>query len=160
MAKTPKVKKPHGRPTHYNQDIADKICAELQKGQGLRRVCRENKDFPPESTVRQWVKDRPEFYAQYTSAREIGYEAMADELLDIADGETTDSAADRDRLRLDTRKWLLSKCLPKIYGEKGSMELTGKDGQPIQIQDMEAARRVAFMLGKAVGAAEGRKEDA
>jgi hypothetical protein len=85
---------------------------------------------------------------------------MADELLDISDGEKEDSAADRDRLRLDTRKWLLSKCLPKIYGDKTSTEITGKDGQPIQVQDMEAARRVAFMLGKAVGAAASRKEDA
>ena len=157
---TNKEKKPHGRPTLFSQEIADKICKELEKGQGLRRVCRENEDFPPESTVRQWVKNNPEFYAQYTSAREIGYEAMADELLDISDGEKEDSAADRDRLRLDTRKWLLSKCLPKIYGDKTSTEITGKDGEPIQVQDMEAARRVAFMLGKAVGAAAGRKEDA
>jgi hypothetical protein len=153
---TKKEKKPHGRPTLFTQEIADKICKELEKGQGLRRACRENEDFPHESTVRKWTKENPEFYTQYTSAREIGYEAMADELLDISDGEKEDSAADRDRLRLDTRKWLLS----KIYGDKTSTEITGKDGEPIQVQDMEAARRVAFMLGKAVGAAAGRKEDA
>jgi hypothetical protein len=98
-----------------------------------------------------WTKNNEKFSTQYTRAREIGYEAMADELLDISDGETSDSPADRDRLRLDTRKWLLSKCLPKIYGEKGSLEVTGKDGSPIEINDTESARRVAFMLGKAVG---------
>jgi hypothetical protein len=40
---------------------------------------------------------------------------MADELIEIADGG--DDPA-RDRLRVDARKWLLSKALPKVYGDK------------------------------------------
>jgi len=37
----------------------------------------------------------------------------------------------RNRLRVDTRKWMLSKMLPKIYGDKVTQEHTGKDGGPI-----------------------------
>ena len=37
----------------------------------------------------------------------------------------------RSRLRVDTRKWYLSKVLPKVYGEK--LELTGSDGGPMQV---------------------------
>ena len=50
--------------------------------------------------------------------------------------------------QIDTRKWLLSKALPKIYGDKLTAELTGKDGQPLQpINDMrELARELAFIL--------------
>ena len=44
---------------------------------------------------------------------------MADELIEIADNPETEAAAvNRDRLKVDTRKWLLSKALPKLYGDK------------------------------------------
>lgn len=100
----------------------------------LREVCRAD-DMPQEATVRGWVlQDREGFSAQYTQAREIGYHAMADELLEISDDATNDwmerngqesdgwqingENVQRSRLRLDTRKWLLSKALPKVYGDK------------------------------------------
>jgi hypothetical protein len=37
------------------------------------------------------------------------------------------------RLQIDTRKWLLSKMLPKVYGDKVTNEHTGKDGGPIEM---------------------------
>jgi hypothetical protein len=140
-----------GRPTRYTQKLADEICAQLKLGHSVRKICRQP-GMPDERTVRDWAHSREHpFYPQYTEARELGYQAMAEEILEISDGQSEDADAARDRLRLDTRRWLLSKCLPKIYGEKGSLELTGKDGEPIEINDTASARRVAFMLGKAVG---------
>lgn len=38
----------------------------------------------------------------------------------------------RSRLRVDTRKWLLSKMLPKVYGDRAALELSGPDGKAIQ----------------------------
>ena len=106
--------------------------------------------MPAEATVRQWVlHNRDGFYAQYAEAREIGYQTMADELLEIADNGQNDwmerNAGDdagwqangehvqRSRLRLDTRKWLLSKALPKIYGDKQTVEHQG--GLTINVVD-------------------------
>ncbi len=122
--------KPRGRQTLYTQKIADLICAGLAEGKTLRQVCADEA-VPIESTVRGWVvDDREGFAAQYTRAREIGYHMMADDLLGIADDGTNDYVntedgerlnaehVQRSRLRLDTRKWLLSKALPKIYGDK------------------------------------------
>ena len=57
---------------------------------------------------------------------------MADELLDTCDGVKADSeeiqrAAERlCSWQIDTRKWLLSKALPKIYGDKLEVETKGK----------------------------------
>lgn len=128
------------RGSDYTQKKADQICAMLADGMSLREVCRSD-DMPAESTVRHWaLEDRNGFFAQYTKAREIGYMRMADELLEIADDGTNDwmerktqdgSTGDvvlngehvqRSRLRLDTRKWMLSKVLPKIYGDKVEVE--------------------------------------
>jgi len=95
--------------------------------------------MPEEATVRSWAQDpKHEFSTQYVRAREIGYLAMADDIIEIADGKGSDvppvegedqiSASDkvqRDRLRVDTRKWLLAKALPKIFGEKAELNVTG-----------------------------------
>ena len=105
--------------------------------------------MPGESTVRGWaLDDREGFSAQYTRAREIGYHAMADEVLEIADDGRNDwterqngesevtRAVDhehlgRSRLRFDARRWLLSKALPKIYGDK--LQHSGDEDSPITV---------------------------
>ncbi len=37
------------------------------------------------------------------------------------------------RVQIDTRKWMLAKMLPKVYGDKVTTEHTGADGGPIAI---------------------------
>lgn len=112
--------KERGRPTRYTKAIAEKICEQLSGGMTLRQACMPD-DMPHESTVRHWVMNedeeaRPGFVTQYAKARETGYSRMADQILEISDEKSED--VQRDRLRVDTRKWLLSKALPKIYGDK------------------------------------------
>jgi hypothetical protein len=125
----------HGGQTVYTQEAADEICRRLAEGETLRQVCR-SEHLPGESTVRNWVADdREGFSAQYARAREAGYVRMAEELLEIADDgsndwmerENSDGSSvtvvdhehiQRSRLRVETRKWILAKALPKIYGEK------------------------------------------
>jgi hypothetical protein len=123
-----------GRPSTFAQDIADAICLRLAEGETLRQICR-SEGMPPESTVRQWVIDQAEFAAQYAKARDLGLDAMADALFEIADDGTNDTNVDEDgnvftnhdviarsRLRVDTRKWYLSKLAPKRYGDKTQVD--------------------------------------
>lgn len=129
-------KKAKGRPSIYTAKLGEEICAELAEGKTLRQVC-EAENMPGESTVRAWALDVDHpFSAQYVRAREIGYARLADELLEIADNDAKEAdATARDRLRVDTRKWLLSKALPKLYGDKILNEHTGKDGEPIKVEN-------------------------
>lgn len=67
---------------------------------------------------------------QYARACKERCEALADEIIDIADDTKNDKtivdgvemtnheAINRSRLKVDSRKWLLSKLYPKKYGEK------------------------------------------
>lgn len=160
-----------GRTSAYTDELAEEICARLADGETLRSICRDD-HMPDERRVRSWALDLDHpFSPQYRIAREIGYMQMADDLLDISDdgsndwmvregkdGEGTAYSVNgehisRSKLRVDTRKWLLSKALPKIYGDKIVNEHTGKDGKPIEVSDVsdvEGARRVAYMLGLAM----------
>jgi hypothetical protein len=83
--------------------------------------------MPEEPTVRDWALDNKEgFFARYARARKIQAYAVADELLEIADDGRNDwmesnggyelngECVQRSRLRLDIRKWHLSKILPNI----------------------------------------------
>ena len=95
------------------------ICAGLASGLSLRMVCEEL--GCAEASVRQWVREDPVFASQYADARLEGYETLADQLVDISDSVEGDPA--RDRLRVDTRKWMLSKMLPKVYGDSMRLDI-------------------------------------
>lgn len=121
-----------GRPSTYTEAKGRAICKLLAEGWTLNRVAKRL-DIAPR-TVRGWVLANDAFAAQYARAREMGYQAMADELIEISDESSRDwktigregaeydvpdrEVVDRSKLRVDTRKWLLSKALPKIYGER------------------------------------------
>jgi hypothetical protein len=135
----------------YTQEIADAICARLAEGESLNAICKDD-GMPAESTVRAWALDDVQgFGAKYTRARELGYDRLAEELLQIADtpqvgvktvhkatgAETTEGdMIEHRRLQVDARKWMLAKMLPKKYGDKVTQELTGPNGGPIQVTDI------------------------
>ena len=151
-----------GRPSIYTPEIAELICERLAEGWTLREVCKPD-DMPVESTVRNWaLTDHEGFFAHYAKAREIGYHAMADETLDIADNAANDwmerngeddagwqangEHIQRSRLRIDTRKWLLSKALPKVYGDKLTHSNDPENPMPasaITLTDDQLAKIVA-----------------
>lgn len=107
------------RPTTYTPELGDRICGLLAEGKTLSAICQDNSDLPSERTIRRWARDPDHPLAKlYGLAREVGYQTMADHIIDIADGRDEGETAERSRLRVDTRKWLLSKALPKIYGDK------------------------------------------
>ena len=132
--------KKRGRPSTYNQAIADEICERLADGESLRSICRDER-FPPHSTVRNWVVyDESGFAAQYTRARDHGLDLLADEVLEIADADvgTLDNGGKdsgdiaHKRIRFDARRWYLSKLAPKRYGDRQAVELSGS----IEIKEM------------------------
>jgi hypothetical protein len=104
-----------GRPSIFSEELATRICERLAFGETLRAICRDV-EMPAVQTVLDWKANNDAFSGQYETARITGYQLMADELTEIADDKLGEPQ--RDRLRVDTRKWLLSKALPKIYGDK------------------------------------------
>ena len=115
------------RSSLYTPELAATICERLAAGESLRAICRDE-GMPVASTVLDWERTLPEFGERYAAARALGYRLLADEILDIADGTDRDRLiydAQEARLRVDTRKWLLSKMLPKTFGDKVGVEHSG-----------------------------------
>lgn len=107
--------------------VIDAICERLARGEGLTVICRD-KGMPHFSVIYRWRKDDPELDAKLDLARKIGFDAIAESCIDIADAadeyKSRDSAfakirdPQRDKLRVWTRLQLLAKWDPKRYGER------------------------------------------
>ena len=131
-----------GRPSKYNEEIANKICDIIAtSSKGLRAISKEV-DLNV-TTIMDWVKNNESFSKQYARAKMLQADLLVEEILEIADNDSKDTlmgefgemgnptAVNRAKLRADTRKWLASKLAPKVYGDK--LELSGDAENPLQI---------------------------
>jgi hypothetical protein len=75
-----------GRPSTYTHEIEAEILERLASGESLRAICQSD-HLPSDFTVRNWViQDKPpEFAARYAHARGMGLDAIAEEIIEIAD---------------------------------------------------------------------------
>ncbi len=122
---------------------ADQVCSLIADGYTLRQIAQ--KIDCGLGTISQWAAEDAKFAELYARAKMARLEAMADELVDISDEGVNDwydreldsggvvQAPDhehiaRSKLRVDTRKWLLSKLVPKQYGDKLAVEHSGEIG--------------------------------
>lgn len=129
------VDRPQGGQTVYTREIADRICQLMGDGMTLNQICKQD-GMPGRTTVLDWARvDRDGFADRYARAREELLDHWADETIDIADDGSNDyvertnkngetyTAFDRDhversKLRVETRKWMLTKLMPNKYGDK------------------------------------------
>lgn len=134
-----------GRPTKLIPEMEDHILERLAEGESLVKICKDL-DIATHVVFRR-ITECDNFRHKYAMSREAQAERMADEIVSIADETEVTSvvtpegvvdfrldatAVARNRLRVDARKWVASKLLPKKYGDKVMQELTGADGGPIQ----------------------------
>ena len=113
----------------YTPALADTICTRISEGESLRAICRDP-GMPTEGVIRAWARDnRDGFGARYRLARELQLEFWADQIVEIADEGDRDP---RDRqVRIDTRKWLMSKLAARRYGDR--LLVAGEAENPIRV---------------------------
>ena len=138
------------RPTGYSLEIAAELCSEIAtRADGLDAICRSRKEFPTAAGVYLWLGKYPAFLEIYTRARAEQAQLLAEQIIEIADntqlGEIVtikpDGTEERKmadmlehrKLRIESRKWIAAKLLPKKYGDKIQQEVTGKDGNALEV---------------------------
>lgn len=156
-----------GRPTILCCALVDEICARISDGETTRSICADEA-MPAMTTLFRWLREDEDFKQQYARAKEIQLERMAEEILDISDDGTNDymdrvtrdgevesvlnhEHVTRSKLRVDSRKWLLSKLAPKKYGDKAIVQHEGGE-TPIQHEVIcpAASELLAKIIGKPV----------
>lgn len=142
-------------PVDFSPDLVAEVCGLISVGNSLRKIERME-GMPTKAAIMKWLLEgeaykangEPEhpkavFVDQYARAREVQADTLAEEILEIADDSTFDTALDengkvivnmehiqRDRLRVDSRKWLAGKLRPKKYGDK--VQVGGDPENPVK----------------------------
>lgn len=158
-----------GRPHAMTQEHVAEICLRVADGETIRQIARDE-HMPHSATIYRELGRPGDFCDQYTKAKEAQLVRWEDEIIEIADDGSNDwiereldngrvtvvgdtDHMNRSRLRVDTRKWVMSKRAPKKYGDRAILQ-GDDDADPIRskvenMSDFEAARRIAFILAKA-----------
>jgi len=117
----------------YGDTLKAQIIVDLvSEGKTLRYACEQAGQAY--ASVHRVIRENPKFMAAMEEARAAGYDALADECVQIADETAFDTIEtdhglkankewiQRSKLRVETRLKLLAKWHPKKYGEKLEIE--------------------------------------
>jgi hypothetical protein len=120
-------------------EVFEQICARVETEViPIVEICQEV--GATTSNFWSYLSHNQEAQDRYARAKQLQAEILAAEILDIADHtelgvktkttndgiETTEGdMIEHRKLRVDSRKWLLSKLLPKKYGDK--VDITSKN---------------------------------
>lgn len=126
------------------ENIFEEILEYIEAGKSLRSILLSS-DMPSSRTFFKWLDEDKDKVKRYARATEIRAENIFEDMLEIADDGTNDymtitkgdleynvedkEVTNRSRLRIDVRKWMLSKMQPKKYGDK--LDVTS-DGDALQ----------------------------
>jgi len=120
-----------------SSQVEDEVCRRLSDGETLRSICRDER-MPSWRSIYDWIAQDADFASRIARARELGADAIAEQILDIADtpvvGEEIEESesgmkvrrADmlgHRKLQVETRLKLLAKWFPKKYGDKQEIDL-------------------------------------
>ena len=122
--------------TDQKEAILHSIFDDISKGASLRKACKNG--GIPRITFYDWIDKDKHFADLYTRAKEQGIEARFESIeedyneepqRDPETGKIDSAWVQLQRLKIDSKKWELSKLAPKKYGDK--LDVTSK-GESIQ----------------------------
>ncbi len=139
------------RPTKRTPAVVEEILRRISEGETLNGICRSEDKFPHPSAFRNWVDQDENLAIAYARAREVGFDAIAEEAIAIADATEHDTVKTeegaerpntewitRSRLRVETRLKLLAKWDPRRYGEM--TKIANADGSNIKAEVDETTK--------------------
>lgn len=113
-------------PAQVTPDMFEDVLQALKCGTTVKQFVRLHKDrpeIPTADTIYDYCLADSERKRRYTLAREQCAHAVADDVIDIADNERDPQTA---RNRMNSRQWLAGKILPKVYGDKLDVDVSGR----------------------------------
>jgi hypothetical protein len=140
-ALVPIVAPPLPKANTYTPEDRGRIIAgvlrRMEEGSSAFAACKG--EGVPFVTFSAWIGSAGELADAYARAREGQIRRLAEEIEELADepvpmtdrGSLDAAAVQKQRLQIDTRKWLLSKLAPKSYGDR--VEIVGDAAQPIAV---------------------------
>lgn len=137
-----------GRPTLYTDELADKICMAVALGASVREIG-DDDSMPAAPTIWGWIALRPDFSLKWDRAKRAQMAFFSENILEIADDGTNDTIEtekgdipnrewiERSKLRVETRKWVMSKFDRRKFGDKTEVEHSGAVATVVTLEEYE-----------------------
>ena len=112
------------------EQIFERVIEDIYRGKSLQSLIADDYRLISYEDFLRWIKRDPTRHERFKEAQEMRTEFIAGEILEIADGvgaidPSSNDTVNRDKLRIDTRKWLMGAHNKKRYGESKQIELAG-----------------------------------
>jgi hypothetical protein len=147
-------------------EIIDEILGRVVEGESIVKICGPDRSDLTPSTAAwyKWLDGDKDLVDRYTRACEARAEKLFEEILDISDDGTNDTISTEDgerlnaehiqrsRLRVDSRKWMLSKLQPKKYGDRIEQNHTSDDRSMSPSRALTADEALAEMERRGIPA--------
>lgn len=138
------------RPTKKTPEVIERLLEGIADGQTLRALCREE-GMPNWRTVYTWIDADAELAARFERAREIGFDAIAEDILTNVDNVVAiGEHIQRSKLQVETRLKLLAKWHPKRYGDKQDVNIGNKEGETLKVESKPVDPMVLSALTEAL----------
>lgn len=124
------------------KEILNSVIAEMVTGRSVLSILNDV-GMPSRDTLYRWIAADEDVSDKYTRALSIRADVLVDQIIDISDSTDEDEikldsgkvvtnhrVIQRDRLRVDSRKWIAARMNPKKYGDKIEIENTGGEKKP------------------------------
>ncbi|MBI5111849.1 MAG: transposase [Rhodovulum sp.] len=133
-----------GRPSDYTDELVDEFCRRIASGRSVLSVCGDL-DMPDDATIYRWRHQHPDFREKLAQAREERLESDADQIRALAKRVIEDESLDPQRCNAAVNA--IDKAA-RLMAPKQRVELTGRDGGPIETQDVSARELVEGRLAR------------
>ena len=124
--------------TEKTPQIEESMLLAMSAGTSLTSWCKqENVSL---TAVYRWLHTEPDFEKAFLRARLVQADTLAEQILDISDDFNI--PYEHKRFMVESRRWYAGKLNQGKYGDKQTVELTGKDGEPLSLRLIEAQQRL------------------
>ena len=134
------------------ENIFSRIILEMISGRSLKSILRDD-NMPSINTFYDWIESDEKKLNQYARATTIRADLLFEEIIEISDDSSGDlkinektgeevidsEFVQRSRLRVDARKWIVSKMNPKKYGDK--LELDNKVSGSVNVISLGSGKK-------------------
>lgn len=134
----------------YSEQIALEICQIIANTElTINDICKLREDYPKPSTIVGWRITHQDFANMYDNAKKTQTELWIDQIRREAEDESNDFyeskdglkpnpvAVARSKLKIESMKWMATKILPRIYGDRITNDMTLHIKQEHALDELE-----------------------
>lgn len=133
----------------YRMETTAEMCRRVSEGESMQKICKEP-DMPSVGTFLRWCHDDAEIGQMYIVALRLRAAGHAEELL--IDLQKLDKCTEAHevqalKVKINTRQWIMSRLLPKQYGDHQIIEHTGE----VKLDEKQIDARLKHLVGRIKG---------